>query len=66
MKRGIAHIVSILLFSIVLFKIVTSSLHTDNPANSFFLAMIISYLIIEKNQWIVDSFIKIIKYGLKI
>lgn len=61
MKRGIVHIVSILLFSIVLFQIVTSSLHTNYPAISFFLAMIISYLIIEKNQWIVDSFIKLLK-----
>ncbi len=62
MKRGIAYIMSLLITSIILYQLVTGILYTNLPTVSFFVSIIVSYLIIQKNQWIIDSFMKLFRW----
>ncbi|WP_047983463.1 hypothetical protein [Ornithinibacillus californiensis] len=52
MEKGIAYTLVLIFLSIVLFLVVTSILKTSHPSIVFFLSIITSHLILEKNQWV--------------
>ena len=54
MKQGISYLFGLILISSLLFWIANNVFDTDNPLIAFFLAMIVSHLILEKNQWLID------------
>ncbi|GGM41282.1 hypothetical protein GCM10011351_29340 [Paraliobacillus quinghaiensis] len=56
MKKGIVYLITLIFLSIFLFVVVAGTLKTNFPTISFFLAMLISHFIIDKNQWIVDFY----------
>jgi hypothetical protein len=55
MEKGIAYTLVLIFLSIVLFLVVTSILKTSYPSIVFFLSIITSHLILEKNQWVFEK-----------
>ncbi|MBE4910068.1 short-chain dehydrogenase [Bacillus luteolus] len=56
MKSGIFYFISLIILSTVLFWFVGSLLKTNDPTIAFFLSMIVSHFILEKNEWVVDAY----------
>ncbi|WP_017185543.1 hypothetical protein [Alkalibacillus haloalkaliphilus] len=57
MARGMTYLFALILLSIILFFIVTGIFETDIPAITFLLSMIVSHLVLEKNEWVIDRLI---------
>lgn len=57
MKRGICYFIGLIIISVSLFWIASNLFHFHtNTLIAFFLAMIVSHLILEKNQWLIDAY----------
>ncbi|SEA98931.1 hypothetical protein SAMN05421743_11237 [Thalassobacillus cyri] len=58
MVKGLIYTISLLILSVLLFYIVNQSLLAETSSIAFFLAMIVSHLILEKNQWFIEVLTK--------
>ncbi|GAA0485121.1 hypothetical protein GCM10008986_07970 [Salinibacillus aidingensis] len=56
MKKGLVYFIALIFLSVFLFRVVAGTLTTSFPTISFFLAMLVSHFILDKNQWIVDFY----------
>ncbi|MFD1018624.1 short-chain dehydrogenase [Thalassobacillus hwangdonensis] len=54
MIRGVIYIGWLFFLSIVLFYFAASVLKTETPLMNYFLAMIVTHLVLEKNPWLID------------
>lgn len=54
MREGIAYLTGLLIVATLLYNVVVNSVYDNNmPAISFFLALLVSHFILEKNVWFV-------------
>ncbi|KGX87672.1 hypothetical protein N783_09650 [Pontibacillus marinus BH030004 = DSM 16465] len=65
MRKGISYLFVLFIVSTILFLIVTNVFKTYTPTVAYLLSMIVSHLILEKNEWVIDPIIKGLKWGLR-
>ncbi|WP_051353088.1 hypothetical protein [Thalassobacillus devorans] len=58
MVKGLIYTISLVVLSVLLFYIVNQALYVEASSIAFFLAMIVSHLILEKNQWFIEVLAK--------
>ncbi|MFG6117149.1 short-chain dehydrogenase [Halobacillus sp. MO56] len=58
MVKGLIYTISLFTLSVLLFYIVNQALYAEASTIAFFLAMIVSHLILEKNQWFIEVLAK--------
>ncbi|WP_232214225.1 short-chain dehydrogenase [Bacillus sp. SG-1] len=58
MKESTAYLTILLVFSFFLFLLITGLFETQEPAIVFLLSIIAVEKLLEKNQWLLDAYVK--------
>ncbi|TFB23885.1 short-chain dehydrogenase [Filobacillus milosensis] len=64
MEKGVSYLLALIITSIILFIIVANIFNTDSPTIAFLLSMIVSHFILEKNEWIIGTINRGLKWWL--
>ena len=65
MERGLAYLFTLVIVSTLLFLIVANVFKTDTPTIAYLLSMIVGHFILDKNEWVIDSFVRGLKWASK-
>ncbi|PKR76825.1 short-chain dehydrogenase [Halalkalibacillus sediminis] len=65
MVKGLSYLIVLIIVSTILFLTVSNIFRTDTPTVAFLLSMIVSHLILEKNNWLINMIFRGLIWGFR-